>query len=389
MNKILSKELDEIIEGITLSYEDTKKKVLKSMFMKYLLNAKNNTEQELILKIIKNISWHWDVIIDEYISNTIVDLFDERSIIINHLGYNFKKKEICTEKASSSPNKIYASLAKDGCVSDQAIVKLVEFKDYKNIEKIFLVDDFIGSGSQILNVLNFLEEKGICDKTIYIITYACYELGEFNINKFNEKSKNNVILEYKIMENNYLKKLLDEDLIRYINSICERCSSSDFKFGYLDCGCMVSMNGSSPNNNVSLLWSDDIANWNKLLDRDINITILANKKNNYIRENKGIILKFFYKNEISKFIDYDTFYLLVLIYNCYGMDIEALKKFKYFATIEMCEEKVCTLQEKGILAKGIFLEIIDEKILELLGDLDKIINRSITNSLKVKNTKFY
>ena len=70
--------------------------------------------------------------------------------------------------------------------------------------KIFLVDDFIGSGSQILNVLNFLEEKGICDKTIYIITYACYELGEFNINKFNENSKNNIILKYKIMEKNYL-----------------------------------------------------------------------------------------------------------------------------------------------------------------------------------------
>lgn len=389
MNKILSNELDEIIEEIILSYEDAKKQVLKSMFMKYLLNAKNHAEQELILKIIKNISWHWDVIIDEYISNTIADLFDEHSIIINHLGYDFKKKEICTEKASSSPNKIYASLAKDGCVSNESIVKLVEFQDYENIEKIFLVDDFIGSGSQILNVLNFFEEMKICDKTIYIITYACHELGEFNINKFNEISKNNIVLEYKIIEENYLKKILDKDLINYINSVCERCSNSNFKFGYLDCGCMISMNGSSPNNNISLLWRDDIKNWNKLLDRDINITILANKKNNYIKDNKGIILEFFYKKEIRKFIDYDTFYLLVLIYNCYGMDIEALKKFKYFATIEMCEEKVCTLQEKGILAKGIFLEIIDEKILELLGDLDKIINRLITNSLKAKNTKFY
>lgn len=389
MNKILIDELNEVIESITKDYEKTKKEVLKSMFMKYILNAKNVKEQELIINIIKNISWYWDVVIDEYISDTIVELFDEESIVINHLGYDFKKKEICVEKVSSSPSKIYASLAKDGCIDDASIIKLVDIKDLDNIKTIFLVDDFIGSGSQIINVLEYLEEKGIKEKNIYIVAYVCHEFGKDNINEFTKKSNNNISLKYKILESNYKNKLFDKDLKQYIDSICVRCGNPSFKFGFKECGSMISMNGISPNNNLSLLWSDDIKNWNKLLDRNINITILANKKNNYINKHKSIIYDFYYNDEIKKVLEYEEFYLLVLTYNCYGMDIESLMNFNYFATIDMCEQKIQKLQDDNFLAKSIFLEIIDSRILSTLKRLDKKINREITNSLKNKNTKFY
>ena len=71
------------------------------------------------------------------------------------------------------------------------------------------------------------------------------------------------------------------------------------------------------------------------------------------------------------------------------MDIESLMNFNYFATIDMCEQKIQKLQDDNFLAKSIFLEIIDSRILSTLKRLDKKINREITNSLKNKNTKFY
>lgn len=357
-------------------YEKYKREVLKNIFVRFLQNATNEKEKNYIINIIKNISWYWDYIIYEYFINEFVEEFDEKSILINHIG----------DRDSSSAKKLYAYLA-NGIITDNDILKVEELnKITDKVKKIFVIDDFIGSGSSIIKAIKKIENHRISNVDIYVKCYVCCATGEENIKRFESKNNNKIFLKYERLEKSYLNKGLDSELIQYINSICSRCYDVDYAFGYRQCGTMISINGVSPNNNLSLLYRDDIENWNKLLDRDINLLVLNKKRSEIIKENVKEISTFYYSEKLNNLVTLKEFQLLILLYNCFGMDTELLKKYNFFATIKEYEGVLAKLKEKGILNNDFFVEINDKNILQILKKFEKYIELKF---IKKKNIKFY
>lgn len=357
------------------NYENFKRDALKEIFIKFLQNASNEKEKKYILTIIDNINWYWTKSMYEFFSEFLIDNFDENSILI----------DFSTDDSSSSKG-ICTYLANSVIVAND-ILRIEDCQKLSSsINKIFLVDDFIGSGNTILEHIRKLEENGYENKKIYILSYIALEKGKNNIENF-ESKKNKISLIINILEKNYLQKNFEQDLIDYITSICNRCRKIGMEFGYEACGSMLSINGTSSNNNLSLLYSDDIDNWNKLLDRDINLVVLSQKRSKIIKENRGLIAKYYFDNKVlKKTVSLKEFELLILLYDCFGMDIELLKKFNFFATIKECEEVFKSLQDKKILKEGFFIEIIDKNILQFL----KKFNKKIDNDfIKKTSKKFY
>lgn len=371
----MEKELTDIIEKMDLKkYENFKKEILKNSFIKFLQNGTTEEEKQNLINIIKNINWYWTKNMFDYYSIYFSKNFDEKSILIDY------------SKDDSSSSKAICTYLQNSIITTLDVIRIEEAdKIPTNITKIFLLDDFIGSGNTILRTIEQLENLGYKNKEIYIISYICLNKGKFNIENF-QSEKNKIILKYNVLENSYLEKGFNRQLIKYIKSICSRCKDKLFAFGYENCGTMLSINGTSSNNNLSLLYRRDIENWNNLLDRDLDFIILNQKRNKIIKERKDEIAKFYFKNNLKEIILMKEFEVLILLYNCYGMDVELLKKFNFFATLKECEKILQSLYSKRILKEGYFIEIINPKILQILKNFDKYID---VKYIKNKSKKFY
>lgn len=355
------------------SNEVARKEALKNSFIRYLQNATNETETYYLINIIRNINWYWKKNMFDFFENMVVDEFDEDSLFIDY-----------SKDDSSSSKGILSNLECSVVTSKRAIRIEEATKTVLDVEKLFIVDDFIGSGDTCLGIIKKLEEAGYSDKEIHIISYICHEKGKKRIEDY--QGKNKVILHYNVLEKCYTHKIHDFELKKYIKSICSRCKNKNFAFGYKKCGAMVSINGTSSNNNLSMLYSDDIDNWNKLLDRDIDLWILNTKRKNIIQKDKFKITMFYKESKLEEVITLKEFEVLILLYNCCGMDIELLKKFGFFATLEECEETLKSLYEKNILKDDCFVEIIDKEMIKILKKFDKYID---DNFIKEKNRRFY
>ena len=364
-----------IIDSINIrSNSETRKEALKSIFAQFLQNADNDAEKYYLINIIRNVNWYWSKNMFDYFEDEINENFDENSVLIDSSKKDSSStKNILTylQNSINMPNNV-----KDLETAQTSVIKK---------QKIFLIDDFIGTGNTFLEVINKLEKAGYRNKRIYIVSYVCHVKGKEKIETFKSKY-NEIILHFKVLEEEYTKKIKDQDIRQYIESICIRCHNIEFAFGYGHCGAMVSINGTSPNNNISLLYSDDIDDWIKLLDRDIDLIALNIRRKKIINNEKYEINRFYKDNGIEKNISLKEFKALILLYNCYGMDIELLKKFGFFATLKECNEILQSLYDKHILKDDYFVEIIDKKIIALLKKFNKYIDDTF---IKEKNKKFY
>lgn len=336
-------------------------------------NANSNEEKKYLINILKNINWYWTKNMYDYYAMHFTEIFDDKSILIDY------------SKDDSSSTKGICTYLQNSLITTNDVIRIEEAsKISSNVSKIFLVDDFIGSGNTITKQIKKIESYGHENKEIYVISYICLNKGKINIENFS--SKNKIILLYDVLENSYLEKGFNNHLIKYIKSICGRCKDKLYAFGYENCGTMLSINGTSSNNNLSLLYRKDIENWNGLLDRDIDLIVLNQKRNKIIKERKNEITKFYFDYNLKDVVSLQEFEVLILLYNCYGMDIELLKKFSFFATINECATTLRSLFDKGILNDDYFIEIIDTKILRILKNFDNYID---DNFIKNKSKKFY
>jgi len=336
------KEAEEIAEkNLIEGKEITKKKVLTQRILKFICNEKNLDNKVKLLNFVKQISWYWSCQMNEFIKAQIEKLTTGNDLFII--------KEV---KASSSSCQIISNLANSGVMDDKNIRTINEITvESSESNKIFVVDDYIGSGNTILEKIVPKIEEIFEGKEIFIISFVCHKKGYDLIKEKTKNLSNFYYIINGVIEHDYKSKLANDEIVSYIDKICGSCSNKKFSFGYNDIGAMMVLNELSPNNNLSLIWRDDICYnggaWIPLIDRNINLCILEKRKLDNIDKNRAKISRVF--SDIKEIIEYEDFILLILVYNCCGITNHDIDTFKIFDDEEETRRRLNKLKNNDII----------------------------------------
>lgn len=398
--KEIVKELEKLAEDMILQrkFQKNLKEVFVNKCMKFIDNEETEQERKKLLEIIKKVSWFSFVDINMFFQVSICNLLKE----IDDDAYFLYENR----RPESSNHQIISSLSLNcGIAKDQYIYYIKQhgkiiIKEKRKItnKTIFIVDDYSGSGSTIENLIKEIE-KNYFQNDVYIIVYIWQKTAYEKISKFlKEQTKNNYHI-YKddemIEEMDYKEKCKKQkEIQKMIETICQGCPDEEERFGYKNTGAMISINGVSPNNNISMLWRRNIIyhemNWSNLLDRDFCWEVLDNKK-------KKLVSKSFKVNEIyetEKYINSNLtkkdLELLIYLFNEYSINVEQLRKIMGYDNTTQIEEQLKELEEKNIITitkDYRFVCFKDNQIIKILRRIDRHIaeravgkkeNRNIT-----------
>lgn len=380
-------EVEKIAEErINKRYQKAYKSLVVENYLKFLDNEKKLTDKERLLKILKNVKWYSNDNTDIFFSNAITEILNST---VGDLYFISKNKK------TSSCYSIVTNLLMQGKLEEKNVIiydKKTKSLKYNEIVKgstILIMDDYSGSGETIINIAKAIENE-FSNNKVFILCYIWQEKAIKIVNrmkKYLSKKLNNnyeIIEEGIIMEDSYKEKFKDDsDSIRYIKSICEDCKQTNIKYGYRRTGAMLTFNGISPNNNISLLWNNNIMHnnyrWFPVFDREYSLELLRRKKNEYLIKNKNEIFEFYKESFLKYRMTYDEFKVLIMLFNTYSIRKEYLKEALGFDTIEEVTEIIEKFVKCGIIAYSIenILQFIDRRVINEMRKIDERISRSV------------
>lgn len=380
-------KINNIIEKMNFSSaEKDKKNVVSDKIKTFLKNANSDEEKEYLYEVLDSISWYTRVEIINYFEQKIEKFYTCNDLFLRYVP---EKKQ---KKLSSSSDQVIATLVENSKIEKDDVVVISDIKCNKiTCNNIYILDDFIGSGDTIINnVLELLDENNLAIKKLYIICFAITADGKINLEKAMCEKFSSLEYEimYKILEKKYDEKISEQNVLDYVYSKCLMCKSNEYKFGYKDSKTTLAINMTSPNNNISILWSSAFDNWIKLLDRDLDLLSLESRNLRILKSNKQEIVTF-YNFEIDKeLLSLKEFKILILIYNCSKIDENLLDEFDICNTIEERNRLIKDLKKKLILKNGqSYLEISDKKVLNYCYQFEKKL-LDINKKIKQKSNRF-
>ncbi len=385
--KDLIAEVDKIAEEeIDKKYQKTYKSLIKESYMKFLDNEKKPENKERLLKILKNVKWYSNHNTDIFFFNAITEILDST---IGDLYF------VCKNKITSSCYNIITTLLAEGKIEKGNLItyykedKSLEIKEIKENSIILVVDDYSGSGDTIINIAKAIEEKYSNNKVL-ILCYIWQEKAIKRIKRIKkylcEKLKNNyeIIEKGIVLEDSYKEKFKeDNDSINYIKSICEECTQEKFKYGYRKTGAMVTFNGLSPNNNISMLWNNNIkhnnSRWIPIFDRELSLELMIRKKNEYLIKNRNEIFIFYEESFLKDMLTYEEFKVLIMLFNTYSIRKEYIKDALGFDTIDEVTKIIEKFEKCGIITYSLenILQFIDTKVIREMKKIDEEISKNV------------
>ena len=380
-------EVEKIAEErINKKYQKAYKSLVVENYIKFLDNEKKLTDKERLLKILKNVKWYSNDNTDIFFSNAITELLNKT------VGDLFC---ISKNKKTSSCYSIVTNLLMQGKLEEKNIIiydkrtKSIENKEIAENSTILIMDDYSGSGETIINIAKAIE-KEYSNNKVLILCYVWQEKAIKIVNRmkryFDKKLNNNyeIMEEGIILEDSYKEKFnTDTDSITYIKSICEDCKQTNIKYGYRRTGAMITFNGISPNNNISMLWNNNIEHnnyrWFPVFDREYSLELLRRKKNEYLIKNKNEIFEFYKESFLKKNMTYEEFKVLIMLFNTYSIRKEYIKEALGFDTIEEVTEIIEKFVNCGIITYSIenILQFIDKKVINEMRKIDERISKSV------------
>ena len=269
--------------------------------------AKNDEENSLtILNIVAKLKWIKNKEINDYFIKYMRKNYSQTSLLVDFAG-----------KAKSSSTGLISLISGENLCYDNQIIKIEDItpKEIETFDKIYFIDDYIGSGETIINAIGQVWDS-IKNKDVYVIAYASQKNGMQNINiKYPNVN---------IISNTILNKYNEEynkNEVNYIERICNCCPNKRYSFGYNSVGAYIVINKVAPNSDISMLWYPSIKykqkRWMNLLDRQVSIEILS-KKNNELIKNNSMLIREIYNQLSNKYeISLEEFEFLIYSYGCY------------------------------------------------------------------------
>lgn len=385
--KDLVTEIEKIAEErINKKYQKAYKSLLVENYIKFLDNENKLADKERLLKVLKNVKWYSNENTDIFFSNVITELLNKT------VGDLFC---ISKNKKTSSCYSIVTNLLMQGKLEEKNIIvydkkkKSIEHKEIAEKSTILIMDDYSGSSESIINIAKAIE-KEYSNNKVLILCYVWQEKAIKIVKRmkkyFNKKLNNDyeIIEEGIVLEDSYKEKFnTDIDSITYIKSICEDCQQPNIKYGYRKTGAMVTFNGISPNNNISMLWNNNIMHnnhkWFPVFNREYSLELLRKKKNDYLRDNKSKIYEFYKESFLKDNMTYEEFKVLIMIFNTYSIRKEYIKEALGFDTIEEVTEVIEKFINCGIITYSIenILQFIDKRVISEMRKIDERISRNV------------
>lgn len=396
-NKVYISQINERINNLVKKLRVNKycieeKELLYNLLNKVLLNEQTKVNKNKLLDVIEEVNCYKDLEINDYINATITHI----------ISTEIKEKYmILKERISSSNHTIISKVLKDGLLEESNIIKYskdngIELKEVKENSVILIVDDYVGSGKTIIDMLKEIE-KNYNNQNVKIIAYIWQEKAIKKINEYiNETEKNNNyeihIDEDIIIEKSY-KERYEEDssIFKYIKDTCNTCKDKRCKFGYNRTGAMITINGLSPNNNISMLWRDDLGNektWIPPFNRDISSITMQIKKEKIIKESYSNMRKFYDSFSYKDILSFDEFKMLLLLFNSYYIKIEKIKDLLGLDTIDDAEHVIEKFKKYGIIEYEVdnIIKFIDKKVIEQFKKINQLISRDALKQFKKECT---
>lgn len=396
-NKIYNWQLKERINKLVKKLRVNKycmeeKEFLYNLLNKVLLNEQTKQNKNKLLDVIEEVNCYKDMEINDYINATITHIISTETI---------EKYMILKEKISSSNHTIISKVLKDGLLEESNIIKYskdngIELKEIKENSVILIVDDYVGSGKTIIDMLKEIE-KNYNKQNVKIIAYIWQEKAINKINEYiNETERNNNyeihIDEDIIIEKSY-KERYDEDssIFKYIKDTCNTCKDKRCKFGYNKTGAMITINGLSPNNNISMLWRDDLGNektWIPPFNRDISAITMQMKKEKIIKESYSNMRKFYTSFSYKDKLSFDEFKMLLLLFNSYYIKIDQIKDLLGLDTNDDTEYIIEKFKKYGIIEYEVdnIIKFVDKKVIEQFKKINQLISRDALEQFKKECT---
>lgn len=369
--------LEPIVRSIHFNSE-IEKDIFQNRVIKFLRNDLNDDNQKELVKIISKINWFSTKQINDFIMRNVKKILNNNIII-----FQFK------DKVTSSSNTMISFISNEGmCEDNQVLTKDEIFgNDLSMFDGVLILDDYLGSGDTIIDDLSQII-NAVRTKKIYVVVFAAQNLALKKLESFRNKNDLNLEVIYKEKLNTYIE-YLEPETQKYVNTICNLCSEHDFKFGWKNTGALVAINKCSPNNNISMIWNNNINyngnRWIPLLNRELSIEAW-NKKNKYIIKKNTMILKKYYEEKFEKkFNKYNISYLefefLVYSYGCYLTPYELIENDYYQTANEFQMFIKNLLDNKLIELKNNYIIISSKNLYNEIGNVIKKIYKE-NNSFK-------
>ena len=389
----INERINKLVKKLRVNkYCDEEKELLYNLLQKVLLNEQTKVNKNNLLDVIEQVNCYKDLEINDYINATITH------IIKTEIR---EKYIILKEKISSSNHTIISKVLKDGLLEECNIIKYskdngIELKEVKEDSVILIVDDYVGSGKTIIDILKELEN---CynNQNVKIISYIWQEKAIKKINEYiNEKERNNNyeihIDENSIIEKSYKERYEENSrILKYIKDTCNTCRDKRCRFGYNRTGAMLTINGLSPNNNISMLWRDDLGDertWIPPFNRDISAITMQIKKEKIIKESYSNMRKFYESFSYKDTLSFDEFKMLLLLFNSYYIKIEQIKDLLGLDTYEDTEHIIEKFKKCGIIEYEVdnIIKFIDEKVIRQFKKINQLISKDALEQFKKECT---
>lgn len=369
-------KIDKIISNMGFGKAEKEKiAVAKKRIELFLINAENQSEENHLIELINSISWYNNNEIVEWVDSILKAKSTSNDIYLRFV------KQYKQDELQSSSDMIIHSLVESGAIESAEVEsvnsKKIEEAEEINCNNIFIIDDFIGTGNNIIeNALKKLKTKKLNIKTIFIITFSSLQRGEEKIKSFIEKNFKGVNYEFITFkeEKRFDEKIGNREVINFLQEK-SNIFPDKIRMGYKQCATSLAINTVSPNNNISLLWNTDDSEWIPLLHRNLNYVALESRYQRILKDKKRDIVQFYNLGITYKKITLKQFKLLVLIYNCSKITSYILSEFDICNTIEETEIILSDLVSKNIIEiKYSQLRIVDKNLLKQLYTLEKSLN---------------
>ena len=219
MNTKINERIINIIKQFKLNkYSTAEEELLSGIFHKILLNEKTTDNKNKLLDVIEMTNSYNYIDINNYVISIIQEI----------VGKNSDSYIVYKQKIDGSNNCIVSNLSNFGYFDENHIIKYkktdeiveLEYKELSDKAVIVIVDDYVGSGKSIIDILKAIEKEYI-GKKILIISYIWQEKAINKVEEYiNESEKLNSYEIYKnniIKENTYYEKFYDnQQVLKYI-----------------------------------------------------------------------------------------------------------------------------------------------------------------------------
>lgn len=389
----INERINKLVKKLRVNkYCMEEKEFLYNLLNKVLLNEQTKVNKNKLLDVIEDVNCYKDLEINDYINATITHIMITESR---------EKYMILKEKISSSNHTIISKVLKDGLLEESNIIKYskdkgIDVKEIKENSVIIITDDYIGSGKTIIDIMKQIESN-YNNQNVKIIGYIWQEEAINRINEYiNETERNNNyelhIDESVIIEKSYQERYEeDSSIFKYIKDTCNTCKDKRYGFGYNKTGAMITINGLSPNNNISMLWRDDVGNektWIPPFNRDISLITMQLKKEKIIKESYFNMRKFYELFSYKDILSFDEFKMLLLLFNSYYIKIDQIKNLLGLDTIDDTEQVIEKFEKYGIIEYEVdnIIKFIDEKVIRQFKKINQLISRDALEQFKKECT---